>query len=181
MALSFKKTINSKPTSANVVDGHLVLSLLNAQEPKIWRMDLSKIGSASFEIKQETDGITTKLILKPKKGTAEIIAVFNTQEEAVEALTLAAKALHGNGASTTSSKSINPEQKQLPQTSSSSPKWLFVILGLFVVIGLYFYTNNLIPETNIGFEQKSTSRISTSSPQETIGIPVSADDFLNGL
>ena len=172
MALSFKKTINSKSTSANVVDGHLVMSLLNAQEPKIWRMDLNKIGTASFEIKQDKDSSITKLILKPKKGTAEIIAIFNSQEEAIGALTLAANALQGNETSS------NKVQDKTSETSSSSPKWLFVLLGLFVVVGLYFYTSNLVPEKNIGFEQVvTTSTTNTSSPQETIGIPVSADDY----
>jgi phosphate/sulfate permease len=179
MVLSFKKTTSPSSTSANVVDGYLILSLLNAQEPKIWRMALEKIGTASFEIKQEKDSTVTKLILKPKKGAAEIIASFDINEKAIEALTLAANALQHKETAPSKLDSITTNQDNA--ISSESPKWVIVLLGLFIVIGLYYYLTTLIPEKNIGFDLGTTSQINKLSPQEATGVPVSADDFLNGL
>jgi hypothetical protein len=181
MTLFFKKTKNIQTTSADVVNDHLILSLLGAKDPKIWRMSLDKIGTASLEIKQEKDSAVTKLILKPKKGTAEIIASFNSQEEALEALTLAAEALqHKDTQEKMPIKHRENTGNTNPETSTSSSKWIIVLLGLVIVIGLYYYLDKLIPNKNIGFEKATSSQTNTSSPQETIGVPVSADDFLNG-
>jgi len=48
-----KNKSNSQMT-ATVADDHLVLSFPNAVEPIVWRKSLDKIGSATFEVKQET-------------------------------------------------------------------------------------------------------------------------------
>jgi hypothetical protein len=183
MVLSLKKFQNKNEATANVADGHLVLSLLNAQEPKIWRMSLEKIGTAAFELKSDKDEQNTKLILKPKKGTAEIIANFDSKEEALEALQLASNALnHKNSfrekiTQKTQAHNINEE---MPAPISISKKWFVLLLGFIGVVLLYLYVTSLMPETIYEFEQMTTQSNQSGSSQST-GVPLSADEFLSGM
>lgn len=196
MSFSLKKLIGGNVTKAQVVDDHLVLSLLHAQEPKIWRMALDKIGTASFEIKTDSNSNVTKLILKPKKGTAEIIAAFENKKIAIDALTAASSALQNQSAQVTTK---NTEQKrtkakqesetgaqkiiytdQPPSKANEAQKWLIALMGAIIVVGLYMYLTSLIPETNVEF-QGQTARAVATDPQSSTGVPVSADDFLGGL
>lgn len=196
MSFSLKKLIGGNSTTAQVVDDHLVLSLLDAQEPKIWRMGLDKIGTASFEIKTESGSNVTKLILKPKKGTAEIIAAYDNKKTAIDALTAASSALQNQGIRTSVS---TPETKRVkektaadtdapkivyrdtpPEKTSEAQKWLIALMGAIIVIGLYMYLTSIIPETNMEFQGQGTQATSTD-PQSSTGVPVSADDFLGGL
>lgn len=180
MVFSVKKIAASKSSSADVVEGHLVLSLLNAQDPKIWRMALDKIGTASFEIKSTKDTQETNLILKPTKGTAEIIATFETKDEAIEALSQASEALRG-GVSSSKKKILSTPAKQsaLPPTEKS--QWGIVLLGILIVIGLYYVMQGLIPqEGSFPQEDGATTATQTNTPpQQKTGVPVSADDFLS--
>lgn len=180
--MSFLKNIakqRSNGTSAELVDGHLVLSLLDAQEPKIWRMALDKIGTASFEIKKTKDSEETKLVLKPKKGTAEIIAVYDTQEQAIHALTNASYALQGKKQS--KAQAIATEAPtSTPQNTNDNKqrsKWSILLLAVIVVIGLYIYLTSMMPEVSPIITGTTTAQ----SSQNQTGVPMSADDFLRGM
>lgn len=185
---SFLKNMTQKSqASADVVDGYLILSLPHAIDAVVWRMALDKIGTAVFEIKQDDKTEISKLILKPKKGTAEIIATFNTKEEAIDALMKASHALQSGStkspAEPAAEKTASPSNKisHTPQQNSAeSKRWLIALFGALAVIGLYYYLTTLIPKQAIGFEN-NTSAVATSSPQNTVGVPVSADDFLSGF
>lgn len=195
MAFSLKSLLSTPASIAENVGGHLILSLPNAIEPKVWRVALDKIDTAAFEIKQEKNSENAKLILKPKKGTAEIIANFETKKEAVEALMAASKALstvtsvetiaHTKAAKekTAPAKQTNyTDAAPVPQVKNTeSKKWGIALVAAILVIGLYMYLTSLIPERVIGFETTTTANPVTSSPQQTTGVPVSADDFLGGL
>lgn len=171
----------AKTTTASIADGHLVLSLLDAQAPKIWRMDLNKIGTATFELKSEKDSETTKLILKPKKGTAEIIAAFDTKDAAFDALTIASDALNYKQVSIKQRSEKDITSKQMSDTSqSSSKKWILLLIGFVTIILLYVYMTTLIPQTTIGFEQTPDIN-SQSSGNSTTGVPLSADEFLGSM
>ena len=167
-------------SQAEIVDSHLVLSLLDAQEPKVWRMELDKIGTASFEIKQSQNEDETKLILKPKKGTAEIIATYDTKEAALNALSMASQALQNQTCARKISKSA-PANTNSAEVSENQKRWVGVLVGAFVVIGLYMYLSSLMPKENLGFGNTSVSTNSTAPVQERTGVPVSADEFLGGF
>lgn len=195
MSFSLKNILSPSPSStASLVDGHLILSLPDAIDPVIWRMALDKIGTATFGIKTSNDNKTTKLILKPKKGTVEIIATFDSKKEATTALMLTSNALQTQSAqtinsdsserrtSTTQDRAVKPTPMAAPPApKAETQKWSIAILGALIVIGLYVYLTTLIPDTNIGFEPSTPTSFVTTSPQETTGVPISADDFLNGL
>lgn len=194
MTFSLKKFVSPSQSTAQIVDGHLILSLLNAAEPVVWRMALEKIGTASFEVKQDSDSTITKLILKPKKGTAEIIAPFKNKEEAIEALTAASNALQKETTQTlnikrsTSSQTQGNTEKQSVQPvyqktagNSEAKKWSIAVFGALAVLFLYYYLTTLIPEQTRGFGTQNTAASTPSNPQQSTGVPVSADDFLSGL
>ena len=136
MKLPLLNKSHTQHSTAEVVDGHLVLSLLNAQDPKIWRMDLDKIGTASFEIKKDSEGNNAKLILKPKKGTAEIIASYGSQEQAMSALSAASQALHH----TAKKSKIQKSQKI---TKQENPPSTDIKEGDIVVVQWTFFTRDV--------------------------------------
>lgn len=196
MTFSLKKLIGGQTASANVVGGYLVLSLPNALEPVVWRMALDKIGTAMFEVKQNSDSATAKLILKPKKGVAEIIAPFENKKEAVEALMIASAALQKAESyaeplpvekiSARASKNISDRRATYVEspknTGTEAQKWFLALIGVFLVIGLYYYLTTLMPERINGFDNAAApAGMAASAPQEATGVPVSADEFLNGL
>jgi len=193
MNLSLKKLLSKTKSAAEIADNHLVLSLPEAIEPVVWRMSLDKIGTASFEVKPLKDSEKAKLILKPKKGAAEIIANFETKDEAVNALMIASKALQSGA-----SQSAKQQEKVIVKASGDSEashetvvinntnnkekqKWAIAVLGAILVLGLYYYLTTLIPNSAQGFESSNNSFNSTLNPTDATGVPVSADDFLNGL
>lgn len=194
MTFSFKKLINGATSNAEVVDNHLVLSLPDAIEPVVWRMALEKIDTASFEVKPQKDNDQAKLVLKPKKGAAEVIANFETKTAAVDALMIASKALQRGSSQAASQKeqivvkaSTESDSSHETVTISNSnnkekQKWALAILGAFLVLGLYYYLTTLIPNTAQSFDNANNNSLnSTLNPTEATGVPVSADDFLSGL
>jgi len=181
------KLKNKKPlaSSAEVVENHLILSLTNAKEPIVWRMALDKIGTASFEIKEIKTSGNHKLVLKPKKGNAETIATFEAQEDALTALIQASDAMqkpaNTNKASKTNEQKINIITPDASKTKKGG-KWLWLLLGLFIVIGLYSYLMSLMPNRVQNFGGAQTTNSAPASPSGLqSGVPMSADDFLNNL
>ena len=172
-------------SSAEVVDKHLILSLPNAIEPIVWRMDLSKMGTASFEIKKIKSSDAHKLVLKPKKGTAESIAQFEDKETALNALLQASEAMQRPEHSEQFAAPINnANNKQTTLTqpkNKSSNKWLYLFLGFLAVIALYIYMTMQIPKKITRPTNNSETTIPSSNDKAPVGVPLSADDFLNGL
>lgn len=183
MALSTKKQMIS---SAEVVDKHLILSLPNAIEPIIWRMSLDKIGTASFEIKPTKNNDAYRLVLKPQKGAAEVIAPFSTKEKALEALLNASDALQSpavNNNSNTKKMKQNAPVNQSGELNNNNKKWLYLFIAAIVVIGLYYFMMAQIPKTvdNFGGNAVTGSPTNSAPSNSEAGVPLSADDFLNNM
>lgn len=169
-------------SSAEVIDKHLILSLPNAIEPVVWRMALDKIGTASFEVKPVKSSDTYKLTLKPKKGTAEIIAPFADKDQAMKALLDASSAMQRPEQKTTTAQDNNaPCPTPAQAKKQGSNKWLFLFLGFLAVIGLYAYMLKQAPNTIKDFGNNQATTPSSLQEQDGVGVPLSADDFLNGL
>lgn len=165
---------------AQCVDNVLILSFPNAIDPIVWRMDVNEIKTASFEIQSLKEKNAFKLFLKPKNGKEEIIACFNDKDTAFEALMLASDALHNDNAnikSTTKTKS----KKEKKEKKRGSGKWLALFGGVILIAILYFYMISLIPNTQ-SFQPTSTSLNNEQiNTQDKTGVPVSADDFFQGM
>lgn len=198
MGFSLKNIIGNTSAKGQVTDGHLLLSFPDAMEPVVWRMELDKIGTASFEVKQDDEAGTAKLVLKPKKGTAEVIAPFSSKEEAVEALLIASNALQNAKPQATiisdttkqPAKKVDEQYVRQYEDVSHRPaenqnqeatKWLLAVFGAIFVIGLYYYLTTLIPERIPNINNQTATSINSSDPTNATGVPVSADDFLGGL
>lgn len=166
--------------SATVADDHLVLSLPNATEPVIWRKSLDQIGSATFEVKKASKEELYNLTLKKTKTTSETIASFSDKEDAVAALNAASNAFHAGPAAAKPSANQNEPQK------GGRKKWLYALLALGIVIGLYMYMISLIPSQTVFTDGTGTTTNAPAAARgpvtpESTGVPVSADDFLNSL
>lgn len=179
MTLSNKKKLKS---SAEVVDKHLILSLPNATEPIIWRMALDKIGTASFEIKQTKDSNVYKLILKPQKGAAETIAPFDSKDEALQALLQASDALQKPETTYVESKKQPSKSLSHANDYKSNLKWIYLLISLFSLIAVYLYMRSLVPNKINGLDNSPRSTMNSLTTNEPeAGVPMSADDFLNGI
>ncbi len=175
-------------SSAEVVDNHLIIALPNAIEPVVWRMELDKVGTASFEIKEIKTSGHYKFNLKPKKGTAEIIATFETKDDALNALVQSSDAMQ-NPVTSSNVKTKNDKEQKINIVTSAAPqsepkskginKWVKLLLGLLIVVGLYAYLMSLMPNRINNLSDSPAATPSSSTPQT--GVPLSADDFLNGM
>ena len=167
-----------KRPQAEYIDDVLTLSFPNAVDPIVWRMDVNDIKTASFEIQSLKDKQEFKLFLKPQGGTEQVIARFSDKDAAFDALMLASDALHqDNSSAKTTGKKPTAHKKR------GAGKWLLLIAGLILVLGLYIYMINLVPNTQ-DFQTTTAATTTNNQParaQDKTGVPVSADDFFEGL
>ena len=75
----------SKTPSASIIDNSLVLSLPNALNPVVWRMELAKAKMSAFEIREDKLGDFV-LTLKTPKGDTNEIARFKSRNDALKGL-----------------------------------------------------------------------------------------------
>lgn len=180
--INFKNSKKDTPSkSVSVTDNHLVLSLTHTENPVIWRMALDEIGTAVFSIKKGKN--KSELILKQKKGSEEIIASFDQEQEALEVLSDISKKLINPQEKNKSGKSNASNQNSQTETDkkTEAAKWGIALILVFIIIGLYWYLTSLIPQQVSDINQATASGTETSSPQTTTGAPVSADEYLKGL
>jgi hypothetical protein len=190
----WKKTSDDYESSAKVVDGNLILSLPDAINPIVWRMELGSVKASALEVRgQGADG-TYMLALKTPKGDVHDIAPFEKRESAVHALMRVSAALQGaegkispvvmmpGVAGTQTTQSLPVFQK----TGGSAYKWLLALAGVLLVIFLFAYVSSLSPrQAEEGSATEDTSATSvTGEPQsgtDKDGVPQSADQMLRGF
>lgn len=166
-------------TIVKIVDGVMVMSLMEARKPLVWRIDVEKINAASLEVDGDDErGYTLKLV--EAKGGAQDIAIFDKMEDAKAVLTTAThELLHLSGASVGGS-CCGPKNKMVSPSSGGGCGKLhaffaaFTALIVLVVLVIAFST----PPKNVGGVSGSVaSPVAGSSGGQ--GEAVSADDFLN--
>lgn len=172
------KKCSSAP-SAQVVDGKLILSLLNAHTPVVWQMDLADIKASGLEIDTDKESKTYTLAFKSKKENTHI-ASFESREKAIAALSAASKALeraHGairpaaNDAGNAGQNAHYPAgQKQ------KGGKGIWVIAAILIVF--LFILMNALNSTSLQKAQLSGTSSGYALPGDTAGVPLSADEFL---
>ncbi len=179
----FSAVKRNEKSQAQLVDQCLVLSCPHAVEPIVWRMEVEKIGTASFEVKENAKDGTSKLVLKPKKGTAELIANFSSKEQAIDALVTTSNALQTQSMNREGVNNLTVSSKKVPRADQDGKnKWVFPVLGIIIVIALYAYMLPLIPQPQtLGAGDIAEKGNISQDPKNTTGVPVSADAFLEGL
>ncbi len=190
----WKKTSGDYESSAKVVDGNLILSLPDAINPIVWRMELGSVKASALEVKAHANDGTFLLALKTPKGDVHDIAPFESREYAVRALMRVSAALQGaEGKMTPSSAAIPlpgtssaqsvPSRPVFDRSSGSALKWLLTLGGVLIVIFLFAYLSSLAPQQVIGTSTTDGSNTATSTtgvPEGESGVPQSADQMLRG-
>lgn len=156
-----------------VIDGSLVLSFPHAAEPVVWRMNLAQAKEAGFEIREAKGKFQ---LMQKSGGQSNDIATFDSRGDAVDALMRVSNALQGGRAP------ANDTAAGLMK--NEGVQWAIAIVGVIVVASLFFYLTRVTPvESDLtagASTASSTGASSSSDPQTSTGVPVSADDFLRG-
>ncbi len=168
--------------SAKIIDNTLILSLPDAVSPVVWRMELDNVKSAAFEIKQGKDNLFT-LVMTADKDDRKDIAPFDSRDKAVRALMAASEALE-NGAA--ANQNINMGAPHAPKKPKGN--LIAAALGIVLLIGFFVILSNAGPHYAAdpragGLTADTGARTAANrqtSPQDTGGVPLSADAFLSG-
>ena len=164
-------------SSAKVVDGNLIISLPDAINPIVWRMELGNIKASAMEVRANDNNHL--LTLKTPKGEVHDIAPFETREAAVTALMRVSHALEkaeGHMVSGSSHSTNAPAHSDQNPKRSNSKKWVWAIIIALVIVYLLYALTTSVPMT------ANTATSDTSSPsQGESGVPLSADEYLRGL
>lgn len=190
MISAFKK--NQSQASARVVDGKLILSFPHATTPIVWQMDLSQVKASALEVLPNKESGLDTLSLKTPKGEKLAVAEFETREDAIDGLMAASRALeNGQGRIAAHTTSAN-QSKALTTTHTNhanenkAGRWIAGILGVLLLVVLFGVWGSIAPQTPTSFQTGSVSptartQTNAASAATSAGVPVSADDFLNGL
>lgn len=165
-------------SSAKVVDGKLILSLLGARKPILWQMDLSDAKASALEI--ESIDKSFVLRLKTAKGETLDIAPFENQESAMKALKAASKALESAQGQIRPANHEAANQSVPVQKSGQRNWFLKLVMVVFMFAGILFIGSLALTFLNSGSVQSRAVPPSSiqPAPQSQIGVPMSADDFL---
>lgn len=194
MILNFKNKKEESTASANVVDGKLILSFPDAVSPVLWQMELAEAKASALEVAAGKEEGQHALILKTAKGEKIDIATFTSRADAVAGLMAAANALENaqgqirSGASTLESAPTNGAAKQpkpkknltQAEKKQKQKRWLTGILALVVLFICFSLWASVVPRV-VSTSAPNTGVVTgVTSPQNSSGVPVSADDFLSG-
>ncbi len=192
MTALWKKTNDGYESSAKVVDGNLIISLPDALNPVVWRMELGSVKASALEVRPHANDGTFVLSLKTPKGDVHDVAPFDSRERAVQALMRISNAMQGASGNMVAPSVAAPgvsTAQQLPSrpalsgSGTASYKWLIALGGVIVVIFLFAHLSNMAQQraslSTAAGDQPATSI--TGAPATESGIPQSADDALRGF
>lgn len=181
----WNKSTAEYESSAKVVDGNIIISLPDAVNPIVWRMELGSVKASAMEVRSHADG-TFMLALKTPKGEAHDIAPFAQKELAVRALMRVSAALQsaeGRMGAPAATPIPFPERTQAsePRTERTSAlKWLLALGGVFIVIALFAYLGTLGAPAVYSGDTNSATTVTGDQNAES-GVPQSADSALQGF
>ncbi len=171
-------------SSASVVDNNLIISLPNAKNPVVWRMDIGKVKTSSLEIRTDKDG-SSVLTFKTEKGEQEDIAPFDNRTQAVKALMTISSAMQNADAHAprVAANAAPAAQAATVSQTGGKGKLMGSIIGVGVLCLLIYVLLTMSPSrpvaTNSSSDQQS-SFSGTAEPLGETGVPQSADSFLMG-
>lgn len=179
---------NQLESSAKVVDGNLILSLPDAINPVVWRMELSSVKASALEVRTQPNDAGYILLLKTPKGEVHDIAPYASKDDAVKALMRVSAALQSaSGQINTPSLGSGVPIAQAPapvfiKPDKSAMKWVVVFAGILVLIYMFAYLSGLSPAVvDAGSPQEAASATTSSGEDGSeSGIAQSADDLLKG-
>lgn len=161
----------SKTPSANIVDNSLVLSLPQAINPVVWRMELAKAKMSAIEIREDSLGEFT-LVLKTPKGDADEIARFKARNDALKGLGAITSAMNK------AEKREEKERKNEDKKISIFKNIIFGGVALIAVVFIYIIVSSIIMTLSGNYAADPALLSAYNSGQLQDGVPQSADDFL---
>lgn len=192
MTALWKKTNDAYESSAKVVDGNLIISLPDALNPVVWRMELGSVKASALEVRPHANDGSFVLSLKTPKGDVHDVAPFDSRERAVQALMRISNAMQSASGNMVAPSLATPgistaqEMPSRPALSGAGPssyKWLIALGGVILVIFLFAQLSSMAPPRGVVSpttgDQPATSI--TGAPATESGVPQSADDALRGF
>lgn len=170
-------------SSAKVIDEKLVLSFPGAVRPVLWHMELAETKSCAFEIRDSEAGKgPVSLMMKNDDNDPREIAAFPGMEEATEALMAISSALeksrdYGTG------RNVSDSAGNAVGTGGGGSflKAIGVIAGILLLFMLVAVLWSLSPRPPSSLNPAGFSGNNAGAARETVGEPVSADDFFKGM
>lgn len=169
--------------TAKVVDGSLILSLPDAISPVVWRMELGPVKSAALEVRDQADG-THVLTLKTPRNDVHDIAPFASRGQAVRALMAVSRALENSHGQVLPAPIANQNvhHHEAAPTYIHKPRknrWVAIVAVLILlVIGVILVAQQTPRTTSFSAVPASDSLAANNSSNETAGVPMSADSYL---
>ena len=199
MLLNFKTKHTENSASAKVVDGKLILSCPDAETPVVWTMDVAKAKASAMEVLKKGEDGAHSLTLKSAAGEVLEVATFPTRDAALEGLMLTSDALENaqgqirgtsggsvaNDAQSHHAKMKKPKPPGQTRNRLMSVAASLVFLVIMVMVWGMIKPNSYYTGDRYGGSASPDSNMAASSnanvdPQNSAGVPVSADAFLNG-
>ena len=121
-------------TEARVAGGALVVSVLGGDAPRAWRADMTRLGSASFELEEGKDGVA---VVMKAGDDAETVYAFPDRAEAVAALQAVTRALFSYEQAVAAAHAHHAPARTGPGFLGKVFRavfWLFIIFVCFVMI-----------------------------------------------
>lgn len=156
---------NKQESNAIYARGILTIDLPNAKEPVLWRQEIRDLTQVSFALQILANG-DRALVLRANDGAEQIIATFDNQDTANEALA----ALRG-----TLLKSQTDAAGTAIRKIWKILKWVLVLLIIWFCLRFAFnvYVNMMAAQV---IENVKTGQTTGQAPPE--GVPLIADDYL---
>jgi len=176
----FWKKSHQFQSTAKVVDGNLILSLPDAINPIVWRMELGSVKSSALEVRANDNNYL--LTLKTPRGDVHDIAPFTNRDSALHALMSVSEAL-GKAEGKMAPQMAQPQaaNSQAAPASRAGLKWLIALGCIIAVIFLFSALSNLGRHDDvIGSDNGTTVGTPTPGNNAESGVPLSADDYLRG-
>lgn len=188
MTALWKKSNDTYESSAKVVDGNLIISLPDALNPIVWRMELGSVKASALEVRPNSADGTFMLSLKTPKGEVHDIAPFTSKDIAVRALMRVSSALQSAGGRMTAPSIASASTAQdMPSkpvfsagTGPASFKWIFALIGVIVVIFLFSQMSTMARQYALSGNSQPESAAKTGTSSNS-GVALSAEDELRGF
>jgi phosphate/sulfate permease len=142
-----------------------VLSLPDAVSPVVWRWNVSEASASALEVEQ--NGTQYVLMMKTLEGKTQKIAAFDGRDKAVNALMTASSVMERKGHGGVSI-----------ENASEGMKWVIAVLGVLLVIGLFFILARMTPTVTTPYVATNNTSGTVPGEASSAGVPVSADEML---
>lgn len=184
MISALRKQKTPYASTANIVDGKLILSCPGAVIPAVWQMDMAEVKASALEVFEDDKAGSSGFILRLRtlKDDFVTIAGFATKDEAVMTLMAVTSALqnaHGMirpaGAAPAARGGMAGSSCQ--RRHKGKRRWGVLFLALIVLGGLMFLFSGVrtaippVPDSSGNMEIGQNQ-----APQN--GVPLSAEEFL---